>query len=125
MSDLPLTTDSRCGVVHDYKPQADYSCTYSLGENSVSYVTFDERTFVGAGDTIRLFDENGAVLGTYTENRLAGRQLKLRSKRLTVELHSDNDNSQGWGFAVTKIKTYPYSAMKIPFDVITRKRRNP
>ena len=125
VSDLPLTTDSRCGIVHDYMPQTDYRCTYWLGENAVSYVTFDERTFVGAGDTIRLLDENGAVLGTYTENRLAGKRLKLGSRQLTVELHSDNDNSQGWGFAVTKIKTYPHSAMKMPFDVITRKRRNP
>ncbi|MBR2306692.1 MAG: S8 family serine peptidase [Fibrobacter sp.] len=116
VSDFALKESNFCSVVHDYAPQTTYRCSYTLSDNAISYVTFDERTFVGAGDNIQLFDENGTLLGTYAENQLAGKRLKFRSRLLTVVLHSDNDNSQGWGFGVTKIKVYPMSVLKMPFE---------
>ena len=116
VSDFALKESNFCSVVHDYAPQTAYRCSYTLGDDAISYVTFDERTFVGAGDNIQLFDENGTLLGTYVENQLAGKRLKFRSRLLTVVLHSDNDNSQGWGFGVTKIKVYPMSVLKMPFE---------
>ena len=96
-----------------------------MGKDAISYVTFDEKTYVGAGDDIQLFDENGNLLGTYVENQLAGKRLKLKSKRLTVVLHSDNDSSQGWGFDITKIKVYPKSVLKMPFEFTKNVGGNP
>ena len=116
VSDFALKESNFCSVVHDYAPQTTYRCSYTLGDDAISYVTFDERTLVGAGDDIQLFDENGTLLGTYVENQLAGKRLKFRSRLLTVVLHSDNDNSQGWGFGVTKIKVYPMAVLKMPFE---------
>ena len=124
VSDSTLSADEFCSVVHDYAPQTDYRCEYSLGKDAVSYVAFDERTFVGAGDNIQLFDEKGALLGTYVENQLAGKTLKLKASRLVVELHSDNDKSQGWGVGIAKIKVFPKSALKMPFEFTKKKRGN-
>lgn len=124
VSDSTLSADESCSVVHDYAPQTDYRCEYSLGKDAVSYVTFDERTYVGAGDYIQLFDEKGALLGIYVENQLAGKTLKLKASRLVVELHSDNDKSQGWGFGIAKIKVFPKSALKMPFEFTKKKRGN-
>lgn len=123
VSDEALSAKELCSVVHDYAPQTDYRCTYPLGKDAISYVTFDERTFTGTGDNIQLFDEKGNLLGTYVENQLAGKTIKLKSRQLTIELHSDNDKSQGWGFAVTKIKVFPKSVLKMPFEFTTKNRR--
>ena len=125
VSDSALSDDERCGVVHDYAPQTEYRCTYVLGKNAISYVTFDERTFVGAGDYIQLSDEKGTLLGIYTENQLAGKSLKLRAKKLTVILHSDNDNSQGWGVGITKIKVFSEDVLKMPFEFTKNTGGNP
>ena len=125
VSDSALSANEHCSVVHNYAPQTDYRCTYALGNDAISYVTFDERTYVGAGDYIELFDESGTLLGTYTENQLAGKRLKLSAKSLIVELHSDNDNSQGWGFDITKIKVYPKSVLKMPFEFTKNVGGNP
>lgn len=125
VSDFALKESNFCSIVHDYAPQTTYRCSYVLGDDAISYVTFDERTLVGAGDDIQLFDENGTLLGTYVENQLAGKRLKFRSRLLTVVLHSDNDNSQGWGFGVTKIKVYPMSVLKMPLEFTKKMGGNP
>ena len=125
VSDLNLGRNEKCEVTRDYKPQTDYRCTYDLGKDIVHYVTFHDSTFVGNGDDIVLTDANGNTIGTYVGNQLAGKTIKVKSKKLTVTLHSDNDDSQGWGFAVSKIKTVPAAILKMPFDVIQKKRRTP
>lgn len=125
VSDEPLRAYSGCNVVHNYAPQTDYSCTYELGNDVVYYVTFHDSTFVGEGDDITLFDANGNAIGVYVKNELAGKTVKVNSKRLKVSLHSNNDNSQGWGFAVSKIQTIPTAVLKMPFEAIKKKRRIP
>ena len=88
-------------------------------------MTFHDSTFVGDGDDITLFDADGNAIGVYVGDELAGKTIKVNSKKLKVSLHSNNDNSQGWGFAVLKIKTIPAEVLKMPFEAITKKRRIP
>ncbi len=125
VSDLKLSKDNKCNAGQGYAPQTDYSCTYELGNDKVYYVTFHDNTFVGNGDNIVLTDANGNTIGTYNGNELAGKVVKVKSKKLTVTLHSDNDDSQGWGFAVTRIRSISESILKMPFEAIRKKRRTP
>jgi len=75
-------------------------------------VTFSNRTFVGAGDKIELRDENDELIGEYTGSQLAGVRLKVDSRKLTVKLDSDNDESSvGYGFSIDKIEMIPYSML--------------
>jgi len=126
VSDLELSVNNKCSVIHNYAPQTDYRCTYNLGKDLIYNVTFDSRTNVGNGDDIVLTDENGNILGVYTGNQLAGRTIKVKSKKLHVTLHSNNDSYQGWGFAVSKIGTdVPAAILKMPFEAIKKKRSIP
>jgi len=125
VSDVPLNIYHGCSVAHNYAPQTDYSCTYDLGNDIVYYVTFHDSTYAGAGDDITIRDSYGNTLGTYVGNQLAGKTIKIKSKKLQVILHSDNDNSQGWGFAISKIRAIPTAILKMPFEAIKKKRRNP
>lgn len=125
VSDESLHAYTGCNVVHNYAPQTDYSCTYELGNDVAYYVTFHDSTFVGDGDDITLFDADGNAIGVYVGDELAGKTIKVNSKKLKVSLHSNNDNSQGWGFAVLKIQTIPAAVLKMPFEAITKKRRIP
>ena len=125
VSDDTLNFNHGCRVSNIYAPQTDYSCIYDLGNDIVYYVTFHDSTNVGAGDDITIRDAYGNILGTYVGNQLAGKTIKIKSKKMQVVLHSDNDNSQGWGFAISKIRTIPTAILKMPFEAIKKKRRNP
>lgn len=131
VSDLPLkegdksNTINNCKVTSGYAPQTDYSCTYKLGNDLVYYVTFHDSTSIGSGDDIVLTDAEGRNVGLYVGNELAGKTVKVKSSKLTVTLHSDNDNSQGWGFDITKIQPVNHAILKMPFEAVKKKRRNP
>ena len=131
VSDLPIkegykpNTTNNCKVTSGYAPQTDYSCTYKLGKDLVYYVTFHDSTSVGSGDDIVLTDGEGKNIGIYVGNELAGKTVKVKSSKLTVTLHSDNDNSQGWGFDVTGIHSVNHAILKMPFEAIKKKRRTP
>lgn len=125
VSDEALQVNHSCRVARNYAPQTDYSCIYELGNDFVHYVTFHDSTNVGTGDDITIRDTYGNTLGTYTGNQLAGKTIKIKSKKLQVILHSNNDYSQGWGFAITKIRTIPTAILKMPFEAIKKKRRIP
>ena len=125
VSDLDLSKDDKCNADHGYAPQTDYSCTYELGKDKVYYVTFHDSTSLGDGDDIILTDANGNTIGTYVGTELAGKVVKVKSSKLTITLHSDNDNSQGWGFGVTRIRSINQSILKMPFEAIKKKRRIP
>lgn len=131
VSDLPIkegykpNTTNNCKVTSGYAPQTDYSCTYKLGKDLVYYVTFHDSTSVGSGDDIVLTDGEGKNIGIYVGNELAGKTVKVKSSKLTVTLHSDNDKSQGWGFDVTGIHSVNHAILKMPFEAIKKKRRTP
>lgn len=46
VSDVALA-ESSCRIVHPYKAQEHLECEYNLGDNLETFVTFDEKTFVG------------------------------------------------------------------------------
>lgn len=131
VSDLPLkegdksNTINNCKVTSGYAPQTDYSCTYKLGNDLVYYVSFHDSTSIGSGDDIVLTNAEGKIIGIYVGSELAGKTIKLKSSKLTVTLHSDNDNSQGWGFDITKIQPVNHAILKMPFEAVKKKRRNP
>lgn len=112
VSDLPLEDNPNyvgCEIVHPYVPQSLLNCVYDFGSNLANYVTFSPQTFVGPGDTIRLRDAEDAIIGVYTGDQLAGKRLKIDSRRLTVELESSKALNFDYGFSVDKIETVPYT----------------
>lgn len=131
VSDLPLkegdksNTINNCKVTSGYAPQTDYSCTYKLGNDLVYYVSFHDSTSIGSGDDIVLTNAEGKIIGIYVGSELAGKTVMVKSSKLTVTLHSDNDNSQGWGFDITKIQPVNHAILKMPFEAVKKKRRNP
>lgn len=120
VSDFRLM-DSECQMMHPYNPQSIYTCEYNFGDNLENFITFDTRTFVGTGDRISLSDENGNSLGDFTGSALAGKRIKTKTKQIKVELHSDNDGNQGWGFGVSKIEKTPFSILNMLFDATKKK----
>lgn len=122
VSDFSLKESNFCSVVHNYAPQTTYRCTYNFNKSSLNRITFDDRTFAAAGDTIKLFDADKTPLGTYVSNQLAGKTVKVKSDKLIVELDSD-DKYEGWGFGIQKIQSVPYSTLMMPFLPIYKKRK--
>lgn len=111
VSDLPLEGNPNhvgCEIVHPYMPQSLLNCVYDFGSNLANYVTFSPQTFVGPGDTIRLRDAEDAIIGAYTGDQLAGKRMKIDSRRLMVELESSKAPNFDYGFSVDKIETVPY-----------------
>ena len=131
VSDLPLNETNKfnavnsCKVTNGYAPQTDYRCTYELGKDMLYHITFHDSTFSGNGDDIVLTDAEGRNIGIYVGDELAGKTIKVKSSKLTVTLHSDNDNSQGWGFDITRIRSVNQAILKMPFEVTKKKRRTP
>lgn len=113
---------AKCQVMHDYAAQSEYTCEYPLGKNLANFVTFDSRTFLASGDTVRLYDDANKLLGKYTGATLAGKKLRINSTKLRVVLESDNDGKQGWGYEISRIESIPYSILKMPFEFANTKK---
>jgi hypothetical protein len=111
-----ILRDSECQITHPYAPQSRLVCEYGLGDHLEHFVTFDPLTFVGSGDYIYLYDDSERLLGTYTGTQLAGKRIKVKSKKLKVVLDSDNDGIEGFGFSVKKIEHTPYSILPLLFE---------
>ena len=86
-------------------------------------MTFDPRTFAGSGDYIYLYDAADRLLGTYTGSELAGRRIRVKSKKLKVVLDSDNDGMQGWGFGVKRIERTPVSILPMLFEAAKKTKK--
>lgn len=98
------------------------ACEYPLGKNLANFVTFDGRTFLASGDTVRLYDDADKLLGKYTGATLAGKKFRINSTKLKVVLESDNDGKQGWGYEISRIESIPYSILKMPFEFANTKK---
>lgn len=112
-----------CQIAHPYALQDSLVCEYGLGDNLESFVTFDPRTFAGSGDYIYLYDAADRLLGTYTGSELAGRRIRVKSKKLKVVLDSDNDGTQGWGFGVKRIERTPVSILPMLFEAAKKTKK--
>jgi len=114
VSDFALG-ESGCQIAHPYAPLDNLVCEYHFGDNLENFVTFDPLTFVGSGDYIYLYDAADRLLGTYTGSDLAGKRIKVKSKKLKVILDTDNDGTEGWGFGIKRIEKTPVSILPMLF----------
>lgn len=84
------------------------------------YVTFSAATSLGAGDIIYLYDEKNRLIGTYVGNSLANQRILVRTRFLKIILDSDNDQSQGYGYSISKIEHIPYGVLQVMFPPYKR-----
>ncbi len=126
VSDRPLLTTCPeqlpYNAQHSYNAGVQHSCYYDLGDNLENYVTFDERTSLGNGDFLYLYDGNSRLIGIYSGNSLAGKKIIVKNRWLNIIIESDNDNSQGWGYAIKNIEHLSYGALQPLFDMGRRKK---
>jgi hypothetical protein len=104
--------DSMLAVTVDYTsyPRAS-SCVHELGDYLENYVTFDSRTYVAPGDWIYLYDSADHMIGAYRGLELAGKKITVKTKTLKVVLESNDDDQQGWGYAINKVEHMPYDVL--------------
>ena len=102
---------------HPYPANAKITGIVDAGEDDCleHYVTFSAETSLGAGDSIYLYDEKNRLIGSYTGNSLANQRILVHTRFLKIILDSDNDNSQGYGYSVSKIEHIPYGVLQVLF----------
>ena len=88
-----------------------------------NYVTFDSRTYVAPGDWIYLYDSADKLIGAYTGYELSGKTVIVRTNTLKVVLESNDDNQQGWGYAIDKIEHMPYEVLFPLLNDVRRKKK--
>ena len=115
--------ESSCQILHPYAPQSHLECEYVLGSNLENFVTFGEKTFVGSGDSIALYNADNELLGIYTGSALAGKRLRVKSSKIKVVLDSDNDGVQGYGFEISRIERIPIPFLPLLFQSTQKKNR--
>lgn len=96
---------------HPYLKNKTSSCVHELGDYLENYVTFDSRTFVAPGDWIYLYDSADNLIGVYTGFELAGKTVTVGTNTLKVVLESNDDNQQGWGYAIDKVEHMPFEVL--------------
>jgi len=102
---------------HPYPANAKITGIIDAGDDGCleHYVTFSAETSLGAGDIIYLYDERNRLIGSYTGNSLANQRIVFHTRFLKIILDSDNDNSQGYGYSVSKIEHIPYGVLQVLF----------
>ena len=79
------------------------------------YVTFSSETSLGQGDHIYLYDEWNNLIGDYVGNSLANQRVIVKTRFLKIILFSNDDDSQGWGYSISKIEHVPYGVLQVLF----------
>lgn len=111
VSDFKLEEPTCFKDDHPYLRKRSSSCVHPLGDYLENYVTFDSRTYVAPGDWIYLYDSANQLLGAYTGSELAGKTVTVGTKTLKIVLEGNDDNQQGWGYAIDKIEHMPYEVL--------------
>ena len=120
VSDLKLNEPTDNGK-HPYLPNMQTSEIIPLGDYLEHYVTFGPETSLGAGDHIYLYDGWNHLIGNYMGNELAGKRILVKTKFLKIILDSDNDDSQGYGYSISKIEHVPYGVLQVLFPPYKKK----
>lgn len=60
-------------------------------------------------------DEYDNLIGDFVGNSLANRRVVVKTRFMKVVLYSDNDNSQGYGYTISKIEHIPYGVLQVLF----------
>ncbi|HSQ42652.1 MAG TPA: hypothetical protein VLM37_10270 [Fibrobacteraceae bacterium] len=104
------------GNSHPYAAEQDTKYTYSLGNSLVSQVTFSDSTCVGDGDTLKVYDGSGKLVGVYTGDELQGKTLEIVGSTVTVELISDGGENDSYGFSISSITGVPFSILPLMWE---------
>ena len=123
VSDFKLEEPTCFKDNHPYLKNWSSSCVHPLGDYLENYVTFDSRTYVAPGDWIYLYDSVDQLIGAYTGSELAGRKITVKTKTLKVVLESNDDNQQGWGYAIDKVEHMPYEVLYPLLNNVRRKKK--
>ena len=115
ISDFELM-DKMYNEEHPYEANAKMWEIRDLDDGYLEhYVTFSPETSLGQGDHIYLFDEWDNLIGDYMENSLANQRIIVKTRFLKIILFSNDDNSQGWGYSISKIEHVPYGVLQVLF----------
>ena len=121
VSDFPLT-DATGNGNHPYAANTQTSEIIDLevGCNQISCylencVTFGPETSLGEGDHIYLYDGWNRLIGNYTGNSLANKKITVKTRFLRIVLDSNNDESQGWGYSISRIDHISYGVLQVLF----------
>lgn len=106
---------------HPYTPNAKITGIVDLGDALEHYVTFSSQTSLGNGDHISLYDEFGQLIGTYTGNSLANKKVTVKTRFLKIIIDSDDDNSQGFGYSISKVEHLSYGVLQVLFPPYKKK----
>ena len=123
VSDFKLEEPTCFKDEHPYLRNKISSCVHELGDYLENYVTFDSRTSVAPYDRIYLYDGVNQLIGAYTGFELAGKTIAVKTKTLKVVLESNDDNQQGWGYAMDKVEHLSYDALAPILLGNTRKKK--
>ena len=115
VSDFELM-DKMYNGEHPYEANAKMWEIRDFGEGFLEhYVTFSSETSLGEGDHIYLYDEWDNLIGDYTGNSLANQRVVVKTRFLKIILFSNDDNSQGWGYSISKVEHVPYGVLQVLF----------
>ena len=116
VSDLELVDMLYDDTKHPYAPNAKMGKFMDLGDGYLEHlVTFGPETSLGSGDHIYLYDGWNQLIGDFTGNSLANRQVPVSTRYLKIILDSDDDDSQGWGYSITNVEHIPYGVLQVLF----------
>lgn len=122
VSDFKLEEPTCFNDDHPYLKNKSSSCVHELGDYMENYVTFDSRTYVAPGDWIYLYDGAGKLISAYTGSELAGKTVTVGSNTLKVVLESNDDDQQGWGYAIEKVEHMSYEVLYPLLNDVRRRK---
>ena len=122
VSDFKLEEPTCFKDEHPYLKNRSSSCVHPLGDYLENYVTFDNRTYVAPNDWIYLYDSADQLIGSYTGSELSGKTIAVKTKTLKVVLESNEDDQQGWGYAIEKVDHLSYDLLA-PILLDARKKK--
>jgi len=91
---------------HPYESFLDKTWTYEASEDTKFIeIIFDGESCIGKGDTLSIYDGDGQVLYSYSDQSIANEQIMIEGNSFSLKMVSDLKNS-GYGFALTEINAY-------------------